>query len=613
MPSNRTKPPEIENIEELLRSIQPLPGKSYHRRMESAPWNEIKATHEGDFIMKRTYAIAAALAVLLVILAGFAFTPPGRALADEIIHFFNPAPAPSLPLAPQEILPLEASATPAPTHILTLLPAEAVKPKPTTATPPATPNLDQAQTQDLVSISAKNMVDYPLLAPAYLPRGYRLARIAYDGTHKAISMEYASSSAPEEQKIRIYQEKASTEKAQTPGETSRELQVNGQNAEFSHDCAGAGRPCTSLHWQSGQTAVTLQSFQGFDVDELLKIAASMSSCTEKDYTCQVQQAACAAGFTPWQFPQAPEGLTFNNAYYYPLTTSIWYAGPAGELGVLQSKENFSVRESNVWFSVPQEAIQKVTVAGQAGEYVEGSFISKAGEDHATWNAASGQIRLRWKLGDTWFQIVKWGEPFMQPQELADLAGKLTADANRIDADRQKREPAQTNPDTYSSVSEIRQAAAIPILEPSLLPEDLPFSHARLLPGGGAILFYGDFNAVKNFANGPVLIVIQKPLKESLEEGKSDFEQNYASYPAEAIEEVQVKGEPGRLIRGTLLTDDDVPGQPTPAAHWVEGDGLLTLYWETTHAVNTLIFDPQPGDSGARPTQEDMIKIAESLR
>ncbi len=576
--------------------------------------------------MKPIYRFAIAAIIIIILSLGLIFTPAGKALADEIVRFFNPAAGTSFPLPPEEVFPLLPTDTPEPTHAAQLLPAEQIKPVTSQATSTPFLNLSAEQMQNLDSITAQDLVDFPIQAPGYLPEGYRLDRIFYDDKNRTVNMEYTSSKPVEEPTLHIAQGKPLMQDLAGASLSSEDIQINGTTARLMRGSwevsPGGGRPLwqdypddITILWQAEDITVSVQVQQNaasnansISREELIKTAESVSHCQEQDYVCNVRQAGIAAGFTPWQFPQAPEGLSFKNTYYLPTQTAIWYGGIDGELGILQSRNNFSSQEESEWFSVPQDSIQKVIVAGQPAEYVNGSFFNKAGEDHATWNPDSGQIRLRWKNGDYWFQIVKWGAPEMEPQELADLAGTLTNDPNRVDSKEQEKAAPMMGDVVYNSIAEIRDAAKFKILTPAILPDGLPFSHARLTSPQSAMLFYGDFAADKMHTNGPCLIVIisQADVTSAAPE---DF---YALYPAKAIEDVQVAGQPAKLLHGTIMTYGTEKGQPTKQPEWTDPDGILTLSWKTEDGEFTIQFNPTPA-SGMRLDKADLIKIGESLQ
>jgi hypothetical protein len=83
-------------------------------------------------------------------------------------------------------------------------------------------------------------------------------------------------------------------------------------------------------------------------------------------------------------------------------------------------------------AVPGDAVQPVLVDGQLGEYVQGGFLWKPGSDQYIWDPEGSATRLRWREGDTWFQLFKPGTPEALRGLLGDrdafihLAEKLVA-------------------------------------------------------------------------------------------------------------------------------------------------------------------------------------------
>ncbi len=295
-------------------------------------------------------------------------------------------------------------------------------------------------------------------------------------------------------------------------------------------------------------------------------------------------------------------------YYGVGLTAIWYASPVGELGLLQSTQDFKTQDSSDWFSVPQAAIQEVTVAGQIAEYVKGDFVAQPGEDHAIWNPDSDHIRLRWKQADWWFEVVKWGVPRMEPQELADLVTGLTADPAQVRMDSQSNGSAEAMavPEAYLTLADAQKAYGKKFLEPSVLPENLPFSHARLSGNDdGIMLFYGYFDEDKMRIKSDLLVITQGTVSTS-------FEETYRVFPKEAITDTQVDGHPAKLITGTVGTSYDEKGQLLEGPTWKTDDPyMLTLYWEVDNRYFVVQFSSGP-ESGARLDASSLMNIAESL-
>jgi hypothetical protein len=84
-----------EKIEQQLNALQPSPTQNFYRRMARAPWTPAAIAR------RRTYVVTG-LTVMLVV-ALLAFTPQGRAWAQEILRFFTRAASDTLPVTPQPL------------------------------------------------------------------------------------------------------------------------------------------------------------------------------------------------------------------------------------------------------------------------------------------------------------------------------------------------------------------------------------------------------------------------------------------------------------------------------------------------------------------------------
>jgi len=105
-----------EKIEEQLNALQLSPSQSFHRRMARAPWTPAATTR------RRTYIVTGLTVVLVVTL--LAFTPQGRAWAQEILRFFTRTASDTLPYTLEPVTWLDVTPDiPAPT--ITPLPSQA--------------------------------------------------------------------------------------------------------------------------------------------------------------------------------------------------------------------------------------------------------------------------------------------------------------------------------------------------------------------------------------------------------------------------------------------------------------------------------------------------------
>jgi hypothetical protein len=572
------------------------------------------------FFCRPAFALVAF--VIILCLLGFT-TPPGRALAQQILHFFTRALGNTLPLPPGQVFEPVPSTTPEPTYTLALQPADQVVQ--TTPTTKPTLALNPEELKDMSIVEAEAAVGFGLYEPVRLPLDYRLTRILYDPIHQSVSMWYASPRAGSGEFFQVTQGRnlASLSvgldaKVETVaiGEHSAEFVrggwfvANGASESTWESQAGV----YTLRWQAEDVTISIEFLMNdsflpayLERDEMLAVAQNLVRCDPAgDYTCEVSQAAAAAGFTPWQFPAAPAGLSFNHVDYRPGLTVLQYGSGMDQLTILQSTRDFAAQEEDSWFSVPADAIQGVDVAGQPGEYVKGQFMAQPGESEAGWNPDSPLERLRWKSDAWWFQIIKIGGTSLQSQPMADMAGQLTGTVAQVQADRQQNTlPEDGLPDAYTDVTDLETAAGFDVLEPGVLPDGLPFSHARYIPdSGGVMLFYGSFAPDKLHANGPILVVNETPRQAN--------EVNVgSSYPPEAVQPVEVNGYSGRFITGMMETVQSEPGQPAPAPLWNPDAGVLTLAWNTDEMTFTVNFNSS-GQGGARVSAQDLLRIAGSL-
>jgi hypothetical protein len=624
--NNLHTPPELEQLEVMLKEIQPEPRETFHTRMKSAPWQPATRFARKTVFQNRRYQLAGLLSIL-VLLGAMAFTPAGRVLADDILHFFVRASGNTLPLAPDEIIPLVPTITPEPTYFPAILPADQVQPQPTKIVEQAEPIQETEQQDNLDFASAKYLVEFDLWMPSMLPKDYRLTNLQYLPDQQAIRSSYASPVAGSGEFVSLTQgtnlppfEVGADASVETL--TLRGVEVewikggwfvpNGADTATWEESTGMD----TLRWEENGVTLELMSMMNDSFypaylgrEELIDIVSNLTSCANltgaEKYTCDVQQAGAAAGFIPWQFTQAPQGFTYSSTWFQAGLTAIWYSSSAGDLGVLQSSQDFTALDSvSDWFSVPEEAIQQVSVGGIPAEYVNGDFVVTPGEEQATWMPAD-YIRLRWKNGDTWYEIVKWGEPVLQPQELADLAAQLSPDSGSIDASAQGQREEPMVADAYLNISDAEKAYGKPIRVPELIPDGLPFSHARIFEDTGVMLFYGNFAADKMQILGSGIMFTQGPIQNS-------YKEIYTQYPKEAVSDVSVNGKSAKMINGTLQVSFDASGQPVGDPVYYDEPFTLSLYWENGDQYYTLQFSSN-GESGARISAEDLIKIAESVK
>jgi hypothetical protein len=458
-----------------------------------------------------------------------------------------------------------------------------------------------------------------------LPEDYHLDQINYDETRETVQMTYSSPKSSSGEFFMITQGKnlelpEISERAEVVaipvGDNTAELvrgmwwNEDGSSKATWVDQAGV----FTIQWQQNDVAIRIVFMMNddfypayLDQEQMVAVAHSLAQCpTAEKFTCQLQQMTAAVGFKPWQFSEIPESFTFQRVDYRDGLVALWYTKGAEQLTVSQANYNFAIREADTWYSVPEAAIQPVTVNGAAGEYVKGQLMPAQNGSQAVWDPAAKVESLRWKQGIYWFQIVfSGGEDSDNQQQLITYAESLREEAPLPTSTSQ---PLQVKEDiwsqVYTNLEDVRPLVDFEVLEPTILPEGVFFSHVRYISTGTLMLFYGDFAEDLMHASGPVLMINLHWIKDS--------EPVYPEmFPPEAIEQVYVNGIPAKLTIGYIQASMAEPGQPTPEPTWVNDDGSLALTWKENGVGISISY--QSSYNKWRITKEDLIAIAESLQ
>lgn len=140
--------------------------------------------------------------------------------------------------------------------------------------------------------------------------------------------------------------------------------------------------------------------------------------------CQAAQVEAMLGFD-LKLPAGPlAGLEFVyaqiNADQQTATFVYNAVGGGSYLSLTQGKRAL---DSVIWETVPPEAtVERVMVGGQVGEYVRGMFVVLANSAEAIWSADAPVQRLRWREGDTQYEVSLEGE--VQVVEYLDRDGLI---------------------------------------------------------------------------------------------------------------------------------------------------------------------------------------------
>jgi hypothetical protein len=122
--------------------------------------------------------------------------------------------------------------------------------------------------------------------------------------------------------------------------------------------------------------------------------------------CQAAQAEAAVGYDLKLPADDIPGLTFIYAQVNVDQgfASFVYNAVGGGAGLSLSQAKGALG-SVQWEAVPPEAVvETVSVGGSLAEYVRGTFVVYAGAQEAVWNPEAPVQRLRWREGETQFEI-----------------------------------------------------------------------------------------------------------------------------------------------------------------------------------------------------------------
>ena len=95
-------PPDENKIEELLEKIQPIPRERFHQKMKQATWKAQNVEYKVKSLGNHRVRLGLAMAIILI-LASLLTTPYGRALAQEVFHFFNRINTTTIPLSENDL------------------------------------------------------------------------------------------------------------------------------------------------------------------------------------------------------------------------------------------------------------------------------------------------------------------------------------------------------------------------------------------------------------------------------------------------------------------------------------------------------------------------------
>ncbi len=221
------------------------------------------------------------------------------------------------------------------------------------------------------------------------------------------------------------------------------------------------------------------------------------------------------------------------------------------------------------------------------------------EPDSRWNACAGRMATggsRLQMGPTSADAPATGRP----------GRTMTGDSAQVQAERQQSDLQESGPwaDVFSSVADVEATAGYDVLDPGCYlrgcPSAMPVT-PLVRQQRDALL--RQFRRRQEHANGPVLLIIEEPLRAS----RGDFS---SIYPPEALETVEVNGYPA-ADQGLHGNQDERAG-PThrgPGRNAIRRNSPSP--GKTPNAVSPSNSTPPPATAAPAWTCR-LIQIAESL-
>lgn len=461
--------PDEARIEQLLESARPSPSADFHRRMRAAPWHSGSTPEARGGRWPRVWQLPwlEALLVAVVVL----LTPPGQDFARSALGRVRET---------QSAAPVTAVATPRPPLVVNPTP-------PTPPTPTATPwpsepdNGAPSPSRDpyypLSLLEAEERAGFEVLQPAYLPMGFSFQGAAYSAELRSVTLSYRNTLGPRAGRISllvIQQREVDLARcpscAAAPESAVERIRIGGFTAEYAE---GGWQPAAqatpvpgsdsaqalvwvptpgirTISWTDDgmrHVVVSIGPLPDGDLPgnlgqaTLLAVAESMIALNCDDallslsYRCQVARAEAAVGFDAKEPPGDLEGLVFASASGNPVLKSIllkYTAIGGGTEFTLWQARGESVASS--WNEPPAESVERVTVGGNSGEYVRGYYVNRPGLSSTVWDPTAPVRQLRWREGDTLFEMQMMGHTgpaeWLEKDTMVELAASLVYTPDR---------------------------------------------------------------------------------------------------------------------------------------------------------------------------------------
>jgi hypothetical protein len=328
----------------------------------------------------------------------------------------------------------------------------------------------------------------------------------------------------------------------------------------------------------------------------------------------LDEAEKLAGFDLFEPSKLPRDYNLSKVEYdaEKQVVSLWFKSPRGVTGefiLIQEGRNLVLNEIGA-----SAMVETIPIGDIDAEFVKGGWFTDAGSTEEQWYNEMEVYNIRWQekdvsiqilimLNDTFMpayvtrdEMIAFAQSIVQCQS-SDSEGCNGAHASII---HMPKPPAEGfDMADYNSLSEIELWTTFDILEPSLLPEGIPYSHVWFNSEKQIVrISCGNFSEDLMHTQGPTLFISESPVTG----GNDSYE---SLFPDEAIEKVKVNEIPATLLKGRLETT-----LGSTDTTWKDSADLM-LSWVNNGVEYGISFSPGYL-GGEQLSSENIVRIAESL-
>lgn len=428
--------PDENKMEELLATIQPVPGEGFHRQMTRAAWRVEQEPPGRMSARNRRLKFAVGFAIVL---AGImlAASPQGRAFAQRIFLFFTVTEEKSFPIPTEQVFSFPSTETPVPTYILPLEPVEPVVPTQIVAAPDPSCTSPEAQSGYSCQIEAlEAQAGFDAKELPQDPVGTQFSQAAFDPATGTMSMQFVASSGGGALSLSqgIGEFPEANKWGEAPAEAIKQVTVNGQYAElvsgtfvvYPNSTEAVWRPggMLRLHWREGDRWLSLEKMgdpypiEWIGENEIVALAESLVDerpfdqivPVDPENLTSVEAAEELAGFDVLAPTLLPEGHELKRVAWRNEVVHLLY-GPKNsiEYALMISMGPTANSPVGPCTECPAGAVEEVQIGPWHGWYLRGAFNMGLGSNvdptpTPVWEPDARHWGLSWNTDTLWFSM-----------------------------------------------------------------------------------------------------------------------------------------------------------------------------------------------------------------